>query len=318
MSRTHIDSFGHFLNDAGRITLLTADEEIYLGKRVQAMLALKAKKPKGPYGKLQAATLRRGQRAKERMVNANLRLVVTIARKYAAKNQHTGLTIDDLVQEGCIGLMRAVEKFDPTRGYKFSTYAFWWVKQAITRFLHQRSRMIRLPHHVAEKLFQINRATHHLCNLLGRRPTMDELATELDMERAAFDLMMDRAAKVSSLDELVSDEGSALIELVGGNESSNEQLNDLHELMHLDSLRDALNELDAKERDMLVLRYGLNDQCPHTYKEIASNYGVSRERARQYVERAKRKLRLHLSTRKAPLEPVDQPLYQPWTLAGAA
>lgn len=316
MSR-NLDSFGQFLNDAGRITLLTADEEIFLGKRVQAMLDLLAQKPKGPYGKLQAATLRRGQRAKDRMVNANLRLVVTVARRYANKNAHAGVTMDDLVQEGSIGLMRAVEKFDPTRGYKFSTYAYWWIKQAMTRFLCQRSRMIRLPHHVAEKLFQVNRATHHLCNVLGRRPTMDELAAELAMERSEFDLMMTRAVGVKSLDELVCEDGSALLELISNEETNDQQLNNLHELMHIDRLNDALNQLGDKEREMLAKRYGLHGQHIHTYQEMATHYQLSRERIRQIVERAQCKLRLYLSTRKAPLEPVPQPLYRPWTLAAA-
>lgn len=318
ISRMSLDSFGQFLNDAGRITLLTAEEEIFLGKRVQAMLQLLEDKPKGPYGKVQAATLRRGQRAKERMVNANLRLVVTIARKYINKNQHSTVTIDDLVQEGSIGLMRAVDKFDPTRGYKFSTYAFWWIKQGITRYLHQRSRMIRLPHHLAEKLFQVNRATHHLCNTLGRRPTIDELAAELEMNRADFDLMMDRAAVVRSLDELVMDEGSALMDMVGDNQTNDQQLNDLHELMHLEGLHQALNQLEAKERDMLLMRYGLKGHHQHTYREIADNFGVSRERVRQYVERSQRKLRHYLLVNKAFAKPMPQPLYQPWTLAGAA
>lgn len=313
-----LDCFGQFLNDAGRITLLTAEEEIFLGKRVQAMLQLLQAKPKGPYGKLQAATIRRGKRAKERMVNANLRLVVTIARKYAIKNQHCNVTIEDLVQEGSIGLMRAVDKFDPTRGYKFSTYAFWWIKQGITRYLHQRSRLIRIPHHVAEKLFQVNRATHHLCNTLGRRPTIDELVTELEMSRADFDLMMDRAAIIKSLDELVCEDGSALGELVGDHQNNDQQLNDLHTLMHIEGLHHAINQLDAKERDMLLMRYGLKGHHQHTFQEIADSFGVSRERVRQYVDRSQRKLRHYLLVNRALPEPTPQPLYRPWKLASAA
>jgi RNA polymerase primary sigma factor len=312
-----VDSFGQFLNDAGRITLLTADEEIYLGKQVQAMLHLLKDKPEGPYGKVQKGILRRGKRAKERMVKANLRLVVMIAQKYIYKNPGCGITIDDLVQEGSIGLMRAVDKFDPTRGYKFSTYAFWWIKQGITRFLHQKSRMIRPPHHIAEKVFQINKVTHHLCNTLGRRPTMDELAEGLGMTRQEFDLMRDRAAGVKSLDEMVVEDGSSLLEMIGAG-TNDEQLHDLHQSMHMAHLDDCIAKLEPKERDMIVMRYGLNGHHPHTYKEIAVLYDLSRERVRQYVDKGQRKLRLYLSSRPEAPEAAEKPLYKPWALARAA
>jgi RNA polymerase primary sigma factor len=313
-----VDSFGQFLNEAGRITLLTADEEIYLGKSVQAMLALLRDKPNGPYGKLQMATLRRGKRAKERMVKANLRLVVMISRKYSNKNPNSGVTIEDLVQEGSIGLMRAVEKYDPTRGYKFSTYAFWWIKQGITRYLHQKSRMIRPPHHIAEKIFQINRVTHDLSNALGRRPSMDELAAGLDLTREELDLMRARASGVRSLDELIVEDGSSLLEVVCSGESSEQQLSDLNETLHLEHLQDCIEQLDEKERQMLILRYGLNGQPQHTYIEIAKQYDLSRERVRQYVERSQRKLRILMAGNQLATERAQKPLYKVWTAASAA
>jgi RNA polymerase primary sigma factor len=317
-----MDSFGQFLNDAGRITLLTPEEEIYLGKQVQAMRALLEDKPKGPYGKNQKATLRRGQRAKERMVSANLRLVVMISRKYLSKNRHVGtaargIAIEDLVQEGNMGLMRAVDKFDPTRGYKFSTYAFWWIKQGITRYLHQKTRMIRPPHHIAEKIFQINKVTHHLCNTLGRRPTLDELAEGLGMSRNEFDLMRERAAGVTSLDQLAVEDGSSLITLIGAG-TNEQQLNDLHQSMHLAKLSDCIDRLEAKERHMIVMRYGLEGHHPHSYREIGEIYNLSRERVRQYVEKGQRKLRFYLSSQSSLAPDAEQPLYRPWTLAGAA
>lgn len=317
MSQLSTDSFGQFLNEAGRISLLTADEEIHLGKQVQAMLQLKAAKPNGPYGKLQRATIKRGQRAKERMVKANLRLVVMVARKYYYKNSGTGLAMEDLVQEGSIGLMRAVEKFDPLRGYKFSTYAYWWVKQAMSRFIYQRSRMIRLPHHLAEKVFSINRVTHQLSSELGRRPTVDELAEGLGLERREFDLLMQRAAGVSSLDQLVTEDGSPLIDLIGTDEDSNSHLDDLNQAMHRDRLYDCIDQLEPKIREMLILRFGLNDNHPHTYQEIAQTYNLSRERVRQYCDKGKRILRMNLLSTSAINQP-EQPLYKPWTLAGAA
>jgi len=317
-----MDSFGQFLNDAGRITLLTPEEEIHLGKQVQAMLALLRDKPKGPYGKHQKATLRRGQRAKERMVNANLRLVVMISRKYLSKSRNVGteargIAIEDLVQEGSIGLMRAVDKFDPTRGYKFSTYAFWWIKQGITRYLHQKTRLIRPPHHIAEKIFQINKITHHLTNTLGRRPTLDELAEGLGMSREEFDLMRERATGITSLDELAVEDGSSLIDLIGDG-TNDQQLNDLHQSMHLAKLSDCISQLETKEREMIIMRYGLDGHHPHTYKEIAVVYNLSRERVRQYVEKGQRKLRYYLSSQALTPPGPEKPLYRPWTLAGAA
>jgi len=317
MSRSSTDSFGQFLNEAGRITLLRADEEIHLGKQVQAMLQLQADKPHGPYGKLQRATLKRGQRAKDRMVQANLRLVVMLARKYFHKNPNSGITMEDLVQEGSIGLMRAVEKFDPQRGYKFSTYAYWWVKQGMSRYLHQRSRMIRLPHHLAEKIFAINKLTHQLSNTLGRRPTANELAEALQLDRQEFDLLMQRASGVVSLDQLVTEDGSPLLDLIGTEEDSNSHLNDLNQTMHLERLHQCINQLDPKERDMLILRFGLHDNHPHSYKEIGEAYQLSRERVRQYCERGQRKLRMILLSTPA-MQPRQQPIYKPWTLAGAA
>jgi RNA polymerase primary sigma factor len=314
----NVDSFGQFLNEAGRINLLTPEEEIYLGKSVQAMLALLRDKPDGPYGKLQMATLRRGKRAKERMVKANLRLVVMISRKYSHKNPNSGITIEDLVQEGSIGLMRAVEKYDPTRGYKFSTYAFWWIKQAITRYLHQKSRMIRPPHHIAEKIFQINRVTHDLCNTLGRRPTMDELATGLGLSRDEFDLMRTRASGVRSLDELVVEDGNSLLNVICNNETNAQHLSDLNESLHLEHLDACIKQLDDKEQQMLILRYGLNGHPQHTYIEIAKQYNLSRERVRQYVERSQRKLRMLMSANQLAAEPLTHPLYKTWTLAGVA
>lgn len=311
-----VDSFGQFLNEAGRINLLTPEQEILLGKQVQAMVGLLETKPKGPYGKLQAATLRRGKRAKDRMVQANLRLVVTIARKYYHRNVHTGITIEDLVQEGSIGLMRAVDKFDPSRGYKFSTYAFWWVKQAITRYLHQRSRMIRLPHHLAEKAFAINKVTHQLSNTLGRRPTLDEISEALELERHEFDMLLQRAAGITSLDQLAIENGSALIELVSNDEDNDSHLNDLHQAMHLEKLHDCINQLEPRQAEMIVLRYGLNGNHPHTYSELSKVYDLSRERIRQCVDTGTRKLRYIIQSTPA-MQPREQPLYKRWTLATA-
>jgi len=303
MSRTNIDSFGQFLNDAGRITLLTADEEIYLGKRVQAMQALKSEKPRGPYGKIQTATLRRGQRAKERMVNANLRLVVNIARKYAAKNQHTGLTIDDLVQEGCIGLMRAVEKFDPTRGYKFSTYAFWWIKQAMTRFLNQRSRMIRLPHHVADKAQQLSRTMQDESIRLGRAPTREELAVALNIKREELETLIWRGAPVLSLDAVVTDDySSALISIVADPVSLERDDDDIRQQIALNSptLAECIARLTERERYAVIRHFGLDGAAPDTMIQISKVFGLSRERVRQIVTKAQRKLRFYLSQAVAP------------------
>ena len=311
-----IDSFGQFLNEAGKIALLTAEQEILLGKQVQAMQTLLATKPNGPYGKLQAATLRRGKRAQDRMVQANLRLVVMIARKYAHRNSETGITIDDLVQEGSLGLMRAAEKYDPARGYKFSTYAYWWIRQTITRYLNQRSRMIRLPNALAEKVFSINKVTHQLSNALGRRPTLNEIADALQLGRQELDLLLQRAAGVTSLDQLAIEDGSTLMEMVGTDEDSNSHLNDLHQAMHYEKLHDCMKQLNPRQAEMIALRYGLNGNSPHTYSELARVYNLSRERVRQCVDKGTRKLGYIIQSTPA-MQPREKPLYKPWTLAAA-
>jgi len=318
MNRMNYDSFGQFLDNAGRITLLTPEEEIHLGKSVQTMRDLLDEKPSGPYGKLQAAVIRRGKRAKDRMVKANLRLVVVISRRYMRMNLNCGFTIEDLVQEGSMGLIRAVEKFDPTRGYKFSTYAYWWVKATITRFLSQKSRMIRPPTQIAEKIFQVNRVTSDLCNALGRRPTMDELAEGLGLSFQEVELMFTRASGVRSLDELVLEDGNSLLDIIGNDETSDQHLSDLHDSLHKENLQDCINKLEDKVRQMIVLRYGLNGQPEHTYVEIAKRYNVSRECVRQNIERGHRRLRLMMSTNQLGSEPAMQPLYKAWTLAGVA
>ena len=315
------DSLTHYLNNAAKILLLTPEEEIRLGKQVQAMQALTETNPEGPYTKTQTATMRRGKRATDRMVSANLRLVMNISRKYATISTHLGVPFEDLVQEGNIGLIRAVQKYDPTRGYKFSTYAYWWVRQAVTRYMQSYGRMIRLPGHIHDRFVSINRLTAELTALHGRAPSIERLLQDLDMTRPDYDLIMHRAAKVASLDVLAVEDGQPLLDLIADESISNEQsLDDIQQLLYADQLDGALSQLKDNERRALVLRYGLEGNHQHTYRELGESheFNVSRERIRQIVDCSLRKVRQYLSRSKAFSEPREEPLCKPWTLSRSA
>jgi RNA polymerase primary sigma factor len=237
---TTTDALQLFLREAGRHQLLTAAQEVELAKRIE-----------------------RGDRnAKQHMIQSNLRLVVSIAKNY--RNQ--GLPFLDLIQEGTLGLIRAVEKFDWRRGYKFSTYATWWIRQAVARALADKARTIRMPVHIVERMQKMNRAERTLWMELGREPTLDEIATEasLPVEQAREVRAAARAS--ASLDQPVGDQDDAVFgDFVAGD----------------DPLAVALQALGDRERQVLVLRYGLVDEEPKTLEEIGKRLGLTRERVRQ-------------------------------------
>lgn len=254
-----------YLKEIGTVPLLSAEEELNLAKR----------KAEGD------------EHAKERLIEANLRLVVSIAKRYTGR----GMSFLDLVQEGNIGLMRAVEKFDYTKGYRLSTYATWWVKQAITRALADQSRTIRLPVHMVETVNRIRRAQRNLSVSLGREPSVDELAENLGMTRRRVTELLQASGDTVSLETPVGDEdGSSLGDFVA--DDSNESTEDKAESFLLrEEIDEMLKGLSPREREVIILRFGLETGKPMTLEEVGKRFNVTRERIRQIETAALRKLR---------------------------
>lgn len=287
LSRRGSDSMTWYLASIGREPLLTASEEIELGNQVQAMMELMEQK-RDNHSPHERKIIKVGRRAKERMMKANLRLVVSVAKKYQGK----GLELLDLIQEGSLGLERAVEKFDPTRGYKFSTYAFWWIRQSMTRAIACQSRTIRLPVHLSERLTTIRKVSLDLAQKLGAMPSRQEIAEALHMPIDELDSLLSQALTTSSLDAPVNaDEGRSFLGDLIADASAEEPLELVERGMHQEQLVRWLGHLTEQEREVLGLRFGLDGKERHTLAEIGRLLEVSRERVRQVELKALRKLR---------------------------
>jgi RNA polymerase primary sigma factor len=257
------DSLQQFLTEIGRIALLTAAQEVTLAKRIE----------------------RGDLRAKQEMVEANLRLVVSISKRH--RNQ--GLPFLDLIQEGTIGLMRAAEKFDWRKGYKFSTYATWWIRQAVARAVADKARTIRIPVHVGEKLTKILATERRLRAESGRSPSTREVALALDMTVAEVDWIQKISQPPASLDEPLSEDGSALGEFLEDDNASRPE--DVAAIAaRNETLTTCLEALAYRERRVLELRYGLNGEHPQTLEEVGRTFAVTRERIRQIENQSLKKL----------------------------
>ena len=282
------DPISWYLSTIGRVPLLTPAEEIELGNQVQTMMGLVERDESETFTPREKKLIRVGRRSKERMMKANLRLVVSVAKKYQGK----GLELLDLIQEGSLGLERAVEKFDPTRGYKFSTYAFWWIRQSMTRAIACQSRTIRLPVHLSERLATVRKATMDLAHKLGAMPSRKEIATELGMNIDELDGLLRQALTTSSLDAPISgEEGRSFLGELIADSRNEEPLDAVERRMHHEQLGRWLSYLTDQEKQVLELRFGLGGEQRHTLAEIGRLMDVSRERVRQVELKALRKLR---------------------------
>ena len=300
--RRSSDPITWYLATIGREPLLTPAEEIELGNQVQAMMRLleagelevgEVTTGESIAGADQLSdqdkrTIKIGKRSKARMMKANLRLVVSVAKKY----QNKGLELLDLIQEGSLGLERAVEKFDPTRGYKFSTYAFWWIRQSMTRAIACQSRTIRLPVHLSERLSAIRKVSLELAHKLGAMPNRREISEALDMPLDELDSVLSQALTTSSLDAPINgDENRSFLGDLIADSNDEEPLDRVERGMHQEQLGRWMSHLSEQERQVLHLRFGLEGVERHTLADIGRQLDVSRERVRQVELKALRKLR---------------------------
>jgi len=267
LSEISNDSVRMYLNEIGRINLLTAEEEVMLAKRIE----------KGDLS------------AKQKLAESNLRLVVSIAKRYIGR----GLPFLDLMQEGNFGLLRAVEKFDYTKGFKFSTYATWWIRQAITRAIADQARTIRIPVHMVETINKLTHTQRRLQQELGREPLPEEIAAEMDLDLKKVNHILKISQDIVSLESPVgSEEDSKLGDFIE-DEGALSPFETAHREMIKENITDLLQYLSAREQKIIKMRFGLDDGVPHTLEEVGKEFNVTRERIRQIEAKVLEKLRTH-------------------------
>jgi RNA polymerase primary sigma factor len=286
------DPVGLYFRQMAQEPLLTAQEEIELAKRIElgkeVALRLQSMPDLDPEQRRQLeAIVRDGQAAREHLGRANTRLVVSIAKRYMGQ----GLPFPDLIQEGNVGLMRAVDKYDYQRGNRFSTYATWWIRQAITRALAQKTRTIRIPLHMTERIRQMYRTAQLLEQSLGRRPTPEEIAAEMDITAESVRGMMDASQHAIALERPVGDDGDSEFGDFIEDQDTPSPVESATQHMLQETIEEVLSELTPRQSHILRLRFGLGGGDPHTLEEIATKFGLSRERIRQLEKEALRRLR---------------------------
>jgi RNA polymerase primary sigma factor len=289
------DPVGLYFRQMAQEPLLTAQEEIELAKRIEygkeAQLCLERSDAFDVYSETSLIHLQRlvqdGQAAREHLGRANTRLVVSIAKRYMGQ----GLPFPDLIQEGNVGLMRAVDKYDYKRGNRFSTYATWWIRQAITRALAQKTRTIRIPLHMTERIRQMYRTAQTLEQNLGRRPTPEEIAFEMELPTDSVRSMMDASQHAIALERPVGDDGDSEFGDFIEDQDSPSPVEAATQHLLQETIEEVLAELTPRQSHILRLRFGLGGGEPHTLEEIANKFGLSRERIRQLEKEALRRLR---------------------------
>jgi RNA polymerase primary sigma factor len=286
------DSVRLYLQEIGETSLLTMDQEIWLAKRMERGKLSEGRLQCGGYDcddeRLEFIhDAEDGDQARSHLIQANLRLVVSVAKKYVGR----GLSLLDLIQEGNIGLMKATDKFDYSRGFKFSTYATWWIRQAITRAISDQSRTIRLPVHVGETINRVKKTGHRLQQILEREPSQEEIARALDIGNEKVRQVLDVSRHPVSLEAPVGQDGDAFLGDFIEDEAMPAPLDLASQLLLKSQIGDALERLTDRERRIIQLRFGLEDGRFRTLEEVGREFGITRERIRQIEAKALRKLR---------------------------
>lgn len=287
------DTVGLYLKEMSRVPLLTLEEEQFLAKRIEAGRAAKMELAKSENDfsaerKDQMRVLiKDGEQAWEHLVKANTRLVVSVAKRYMER----GVPFLDLIQEGNLGLMKAVEKFDYTRGYRFSTYATWWIRQSITRSIADQGRTIRIPVHMIDRIRELYKVSHSLEQKLGRKPVVEEIAEEMELDVRKVQWMMRVSWIPISLETPVGDEEDSELGMFVEDEDTPSPMEATYKLMLRDKIDEVLNTLSPREARILRLRFGLESGRVYTLEEVGEKFGLTRERIRQIEGKALRQLR---------------------------
>lgn len=283
------DTLRTYLNEVGKYPLLTTSQEIELSRRVQRWVHLRDEKRE--LTKAEQREMKSGIRAREQLVKCNLRLVVHISRRFAPRIRTSGMDHMDLIQEGAVGLQRAAELFDGTKGYKFSTYAYWWIRQSMTRSIEMQDRVVRIPTNALEKVNRAFKVQSQYIQAHGHAPTIEQIAEIMEVNAKDLRMVIERSTVHTSLDGLATEEGSPLLDLLSDYEDLYENVDHKERYEDFEVAYEQLGEFDKK---IISKYYGLHGEDSRALVTIAEEHGVSRERVRQRRDRALRKISYHM------------------------